>query len=69
MLGLFAYSYDYYEWEYLIAVSEDEGKLIEKGKELPEGEYRLLTQGMDEEHNHLRDEEIPHLMIKSVEVL
>ena len=68
MLGLFQYSYDYHEWEYLVAVSEDENKLIEKAKELDSRQV-LIREDNLEEHYILRDKEKLHFMIKRVEVL
>lgn len=68
MKGLFSYSYDYHEWEYLICVSEDEGKLIDKYHYIDnEGIHELVT--CEGRHSELGDKEVYHFMIKDVEVL
>ena len=41
MLGLFKYTYDYHEWEDLIAVSECSEKLIEKFHEVKRDDEML----------------------------
>lgn len=68
MLGLFGYSYDYHEWEYLIAVSEDESKLIKKAKEL-DSSVTLVTEDSSKEHYNMQCKEQHHFMIQRVEVL
>lgn len=67
MKGLFIYSYDWYEWEDLICVSNSETKLIEKFTEVAGDGQELVT--CESHHSVLRDKEERHYMIKDVEVL
>lgn len=68
MKGLFSYWYDYYEMEYLICVSEDESKLIEKYNEFSNDDhYELVI--CERRHSELASKEVDHSMIKDVEVL
>ena len=67
MKGLFLYTYDYHEWEDLIAVSEftenlKERYLMEDGKD-----YKLANN--EDEHNELAHMETHHYMIKDVELV
>lgn len=66
MKGLFNYSYDYYQWEYLICVSENESKLKDKYNEIKDDEELATCEGR---HKELASKEIQHYMIEEVEVL
>jgi len=68
MKGLFSYSYDWYEWEYLVCVSESEGKLVERYHNLDDA-GQLVMHYQEDLHSELADKEVAHLMIKEVEVL
>tara|TARA_A100000171_G_C2045086_1_gene102380 strand:- start:73 stop:279 length:207 start_codon:yes stop_codon:yes gene_type:complete len=68
MKGLFIYDYDHYEWEYLVCVSESEGKLVERYHSLDDA-GQLVMQYQEDLHSELADKEVAHLMIKEVEVL
>ena len=70
MLGLFHYTYDYYEWEKLIAISEDRKKLKERWKK------EVTVSPLIGESKHYSMEELhresglgSHYVIKKVENL
>lgn len=67
MKGLFIYTYDYYEWEDLIAVSESADRLKERHLEEKKQDYKLATN--EDEHNELAHMETYHYMIKDVELV
>ncbi len=68
MLGLFRYRYDYYEWEDLIAISEDVEKLINKFHDInKDDEISCIL--IEELHESMQDKEERHYMIKEVELL
>ena len=68
MLGLFEYSYDYYEWEDLIAVSESSDKLIKKFHEVKKDD-EVSCVLIEELHEQNQKFEERHYMIKGVELL
>lgn len=69
MKGLFSYNYDRYEWEYLICVSESEEKLVGRYHNLNNAGHQLVMHYQEDLHYDLACQEVPHLMIKEVEVL
>jgi len=69
MLGLFLFTYDYYEWEELIAVSLDEDKLKERHKAY-DGLYddkELIS--LDQHKARAPRDEEPHFVIMPVEYI
>ncbi|QHZ59849.1 hypothetical protein HWD03_gp118 [Alteromonas phage vB_AmeM_PT11-V22] len=68
MKGLFSYSYDHYEWEYLVCVSESEDKLVERYHSFDDA-GQLVMHYQEGLHNELAGKGVAHLMIKEVEVL
>ena len=66
MSVLFKYSYDYYEWENLIAVSNDIN-LLEKRYASEDQDVPLIS--YKEEHEHYQDREEGHFSINSVEFI
>lgn len=67
MYGLFSYSYDHYEWENLVCVSESQKKLIDRVYETTKGDILLVH--TEDTHSELADEGTFHLMIKEIEVI
>ncbi len=68
MLGLFRYRYDYYEWEDLIAVSEDVENLIKKFHDInTDDEISCIL--IEELHKSMQGNEERHYMIKEVELI
>lgn len=66
MKGLFYMSYDYYEWENLICISQDEAKLNQRAA-LDDPKLQVVFS--DKESNMLAESEIPHYLIKDVETI
>ena len=66
MKGLFYMSYDYYEWENLICISQDEAKLNQKAA-LDDPKLQVVFS--DEESNRLAESELAHYLIKDVETI
>lgn len=66
MKGLFYMTYDYYEWENLICISQDEAKLNQKAA-LDDPKLQVVFS--DEESNRLAESELPHYLIKDVETI
>lgn len=64
MYGLFEYSYDYYEWENLICVSDSVDRLKEYYKDKSVLDDPLVSS--DEEHDHLASCEKYHYQINRV---
>lgn len=65
MFGLFMYTYDYHEWENLIAVSKSRGRLLECYLGMVDGRPPRAID--DDHHESYRDEEIKHVYIREVE--
>ena len=66
MKGLFYMSYDYYEWENLICISQDEAKLNQRAA-LDDPKLQVVFS--DEESSKLADSELPHYLIKDIETI
>lgn len=67
MYGLFQYTYDYHEWEYLICVSENKKDLLSHLKSLDDIYSMFANNEID--HEKLSDNETSHYMIKEVKVV
>lgn len=66
MKGLFYMSYDYYEWENLICISQDEEKLNQRAA-LDDPKLQVVFSG--EESSKLAERERPHYLIKDIETI
>lgn len=66
MKGLFKFTYDYYEWEELIAVSKSPEKLCDRFLK-EESEHKLTQCKL--EHAQMSDKEEFHYMIADVEYI
>ena len=66
MKGLFYMSYDYYEWENLICISQDEAKLNQRAA-LDDPKLQVVFS--DEESSGLAESEMRHYLIKDVETI